>query len=43
MRKLALTESVTLADRAHARQQERMTRHIPKFSILTTTEFVAVA
>jgi hypothetical protein len=35
MRKLALNESITLADRAHAVQQERM------ISILATTEFMA--
>ena len=42
MRKLAILESITLADRAHALQQERMTRQIPTLSILATTEFVAV-
>jgi hypothetical protein len=43
MRKPALTESITLADRAHALQQERKMRQIPKLSILATTEFVAAA
>ena len=43
MRKLALTESITLADRAQALHQEWMTRQIPKFSILATTEFVVAA
>jgi hypothetical protein len=41
MRRLALLESITLADQAL--RQERTTRQIPKFSILVTTEFVAAA
>ena len=43
MRKLACTERIALADRAQARQQVRMTREIPKLSILATTEFLAGA
>jgi hypothetical protein len=43
MRKLACAERITLADRAHAVQQERMTHEIPKLSILTTTEFLVAA
>jgi len=43
MRKLACTERITLADRAYALQQKRMTREIPKLSILATTEFLAAA
>jgi hypothetical protein len=43
MRKLAGSERITLADHAHALQQERMTREVSKFSILATTEFVTVA
>jgi hypothetical protein len=43
MRKLACAERITLADRAHAVQQERMTHEIPKLSILATTEFLAAA
>lgn len=43
MRKLACTERITLADHAHALQQERMTREIRKLSILATTDFLAAA
>jgi hypothetical protein len=43
MGELARTESITLANRAHALQQEQMTRQIPKFSILATMKFVAAA
>ena len=43
MRKPALTKSITLADRAQAIQQARMTPQIPKFSILATTESVVAA
>jgi hypothetical protein len=43
MRKLACVERITLADRAHALQQERMRREIPKLSILATTKFLAAA
>jgi len=43
MRKLACAERITLADRAQAVQQERMTHEIPTLSILATTEFLAAA
>jgi hypothetical protein len=43
MREVACAERSTLADRAHALQQERMTRQIPKLSILVTTELLAAA
>lgn len=41
MRKVACTDRITLADRAHSLRQERMTRELPKLSILATTEFLA--
>jgi hypothetical protein len=43
MRKVACTERITPADRAHALQQERIMRQIRKLSILATTELLAAA
>jgi hypothetical protein len=43
MRKLPVTGTITLDDRAHAPQQAWMMRRMPSFSILAVAEFLAVA